>query len=301
VSAIGAIGHSLLRTEEYIGGKSGLPLAFTQILLTDNAGYSKYNSVQLKFQRRAGTDVRLIASYSYSHSLDNVSTDTLFEGIPARFIPPSRDYAPSDFDIRHTGSVGVNYAFHGGSAPSLVKTLMSNSSLDSILTLRSSPPVDVTVSRDIGFGTYNFRPDLIPGVPLYVNDLNAAGGQKINPAALAVPAAQRQGNLGRNAFRGFPLVQADLAIGREFHVTEHVSLNARVEAFNVMNHPDFSSPQGQLGTVEPNGHFMPQSGFGLSQAMLNHGLQGGSFGSGFSPLYQVGAARTVQLALKMRF
>jgi hypothetical protein len=68
--------------------------------------------------------------------------------------------------------------------------------------------------------------------------------------------------------------------------------------FNVLNHPNFGSPNGQFGT----------GGFGISTNILAQFLSaGGATGvstlgnGGFSPLYQVGGPRSIQLALKVRF
>jgi hypothetical protein len=301
ISYVGAAGHGLLRTEEYVGGEAGVPAAFTQILLTDNAGYSSFNSLQVKVERRTGP-AHIIASYSLAHALDNVSTDVDFNGIPGRFLDPRFDYGPSDFDIRHTARLGLDYALPDvTSMTDDFRSFISGWSVDPIVTWRSSPPVDPVVSRDIGFGVYNFRPDLIPGVPLYLSEPQLPGGRVINVAALSVPNRPRQGDLGRNFFRGFPLFQGDVAIRRSFRLTERIRLQARVEAFNLFNHPNFAPPTAQLGTVDTTGKFISQSGFGISQTTLAQGLQGTSFGSGLSPVYQIGAARSLQLALKVDF
>ena len=300
ISAVGAVGHSLLRTQEYIGGEGGLAPTFSQLFFTDNSGYSNYDSLQVKFQRRIENNLGLLASYTYAHSLDDVSSDTERDGIPGQFLSPVQDYASSDFDIRHTATVGVSYLPH--IRPSVpLKAILSNWAIDSVLLFRSSPPVDVTIMRDIGFGMYNFHPNLVPGVPLYLYNPTAPGGRSINSAALDVPAMQSQGNLGRNFFRGFPLNQSDVALQRSFRVIRTSALLFRVEAFNVFNHPNFAPPSGFLGAVDPTGHLTPQPTFGTSQSSLAQGLQTGSFGSGFSPLYQVGGARTVQVALKLAF
>jgi len=67
--------------------------------------------------------------------------------------------------------------------------------------------------------------------------------------------------------------------------------------FNVLNHPNFGQPVGNLGT--PNGA-NPQ--FGQSTQMLGQSLTGGNVGSGaFSPLYQIGGPRSLQFALKLFF
>jgi len=304
MSYLGASGHNLLRTEEYLGGTAGVPQAFTQILFTNNAGYSSYNALQVRFVRRASASVSILASYSLSHSLDNGSTDSIFNGIPGQFLNPVIDYGSSDFDIRHTATLGFDYSskIEGGSHT--IKMLLGNWAIDSIAMIRSSPPVNVTVSRDIGFGVYDFRPDLIPGVAMYVDDPNAPGGRRINTLALSVPTAHQQGSLTRNSFRGFSLFQLDVAVQRTFRITERFGIKARVEVFNLFNHPSFSPESGEMGSLDSNGAFVPQSGFGLSRATLAQGLAGGqlgAFGTGFSPLYQIGGARSLQLSLKLGF
>lgn len=301
VSYVGNVGHGLLWSEAYAGGEAGVPTSFTQILLTNNSGYSNFGSLQVKFDRRAGR-AHVIASYSLSHSLDNVSTDVDFNGIPGRFVDPHKDYGPSDFDIRHSGVVGMDYSLpQVVMRPKVLKSLVSGWSIDPIVVCRSSPPANPEISRDIGFGLYDFRPDLTPSVPLYMANPGLPGGRMINTTALSVPETPRQGTLGRNFFRGFPLFQTDLAVRRSFRITESTHLETRVEAFNIFNHPNFASPSAQLGMIDAGGKFIPQAGFGISPAMLSGGLQGGSFGSGFSPLYQIGGSRSIQLAGKVEF
>jgi hypothetical protein len=67
--------------------------------------------------------------------------------------------------------------------------------------------------------------------------------------------------------------------------------------FNVLNHPNFGPPVGDLGSLgAPN----PQ--FGQSIQMLGRSLAGGNLGSGgFDPLYQLGGPRSIQFALKLLF
>jgi hypothetical protein len=55
------------------------------------------------------------------------------------------------------------------------------------------------------------RPNLNPGVPLYLHESGAPGGKIINAAAFSSPAAG-QGDLGRNALRGFGATQLDLTL-----------------------------------------------------------------------------------------
>ena len=113
---------------------------------------------------------------------------------------------------------------------------------------------------------------------------------------LALPISQ--GNLPRNALRGFGLTQWDFAVHREFPIHESLKLQFRAEMFNVLNHPNFGPPVGNLGYP---GVLNPQ--FGQSTQMLGQSLAGASgLGSGaFDPLYQLGGPRSIQFALKLLF
>jgi hypothetical protein len=133
------------------------------------------------------------------------------------------------------------------------------------------------------------RPDAIPGVPYYIDDPTVPGGWRINQAACAAPPAGRQGTLGRNALRGFPVSQTDLGVGRQFGLTERVKLEVKAEAFNVFNHPNFGAHINVLSNPL----------FGISQQSFGRDLSSG--GTGVNPLYQIGGARSMQLAAKLRF
>jgi hypothetical protein len=84
--------------------------------------------------------------------------------------------------------------------------------------------------------------------------------QWLNPAAFAQNAIGTYGNLGRNAVRGPGNFSFDLSMSRTFRVTERFSLQARAEAFNILNHTNFVgnfAPPGQpagatFGTLSQN-------------------------------------------------
>ena len=122
-----------------------------------------------------------------------------------------------------------------------------------------------------------------------------------------------QGNLQRNAIRGFNVWQEDIALRREFPIRESVSLLFRAEAFNVFNHPLFGDVGVNDGrnllysasTLGPDGITItgttPNPYFGISSETLASSLGGGGADGGFSSLYQIGAPRSLQFALKLRF
>ena len=57
------------------------------------------------------------------------------------------------------------------------------------------------------------------------------------------------GNLGRNAFRMPNFEQLDLAVNKNFLITEAVKLQFRSEFFNSMNHTNFGAPNQVAGSA----------------------------------------------------
>jgi hypothetical protein len=135
------------------------------------------------------------------------------------------------------------------------------------------------------------RPDLVPGVPLYLKDHTVAGGRRINREAFTVPVESRQGTLPYNALRGFAVSQVDLALHRQFALGEYVKLQVKADVFNVFNHPNFGNPVNTLDN----------SLFGQSIQMLNRSLGSGGINGGLSPVYQIGGPRSIQLAVRLQF
>jgi len=108
---------------------------------------------------------------------------------------------------------------------------------------------------------------------------------RINPAAFSTPPAGTNGDLGRNVLRGLGSWEVNAALQRQFKLTEKFNLLFRVESFNLFNHPSFGSPVITYGAAN----------FGLATTTLNAAL------SSVSSLYQMGAPRSFQFALKLRF
>jgi len=80
----------------------------------------------------------------------------------------------------------------------------------------------------------------------------------------------------------------DLAMRREFPISESLKLQFRAEAFNIFNHPNF-------GTINANLCAPPSCTFGQATATLGQSL------GVLSPLYQMGGPRSMQFALRFIF
>jgi hypothetical protein len=285
MSYVGALGRSLLRSNSY-------PVLTSQsygVTYTNNEGTSDYHALQLEFQRRLSRGISGIVSYTWAHSIDTGSSDVA--GVaPSGIIDVRMDRGPSDFDLRHSLNVGISYDLPRMRSHGWLNQIVGGWGLDSIFVARSASPVNVTSIRNAGFGTLFLRPDVVPGIPIYLYGSQFAGGKVINRAAFTIPTS-RQGNLGRNALRGFPLTQLDLSLRRRFQIRERLGLQFRVDMFNIFNHPNFGNPVSNLTSAQ----------FGQSINMMNGTLgSGGAFG-GLSSIFQPGGPRSIQLSLKVQF
>lgn len=291
VSYVGALGRDLLRQDILSHPNPN----FGNVFVTRNTASSNYEAMQIEYRRRLSHRVQALASYTWSHSLDDASNDASRD-VPAGEINLDQERGPSDFDIRHSFSGALTFDLPAPAIRPIAKLILRDWSLDGIYRARSASPVNVITGTDVfGLGTItaNSRPDRVPGVPLYIFSSAFPGGKEFNPAAFSniAAGAGRQGTLGRNALRGFPLSQLDFTVRRKVNLTERLSLQFRAEFFNLLNQPNFGDPVNNLSS----------SLFGHSTQMLASSLGTGGINGGFSPLYQVGGPRSIQLALKLEF
>ncbi len=313
VAYLGAQGRRLIRQERYFNPNPTFPL----VQIDRSAAESDYHALQAQYQRRLAHGLQAIASYTWSHSIDNGSNDST--AVPgANKINFDAERGPSDFDVRHSFSGALTYDIPSA-GPSFVRAVFGHWSTDSIFVARTATPVDITYTRNLGFGSFAFRPDLVPGVPFYITgnactasnaNLVCPGDSRFNNSPLsptqvgpfAVPAQLRQGTLGRNALRGFGSNQLNFSLRRQFRFNERINLQYRAEFFNIFNHPNFADPPGSLGSVTGAGTLAFSSAtFGRSQTMLNRSLGTGGQTGGFAPLYGIGGPRSIQMSLKLAF
>ena len=300
-SYIGASGRRLLQTADITSPNSHLARAE----LITNAATSNYNALQFQFQRRLSHNLQALVSYTWSHSIDTASAGSVLgsssNGLVAG-LNPELNRGPSDFDIRNAFSAALTYDVPAPKSNAFARAILRGWSTENIIQARSAPPVNVfygSFSLLSNFTT-QVRPN-VSGQPLYLSGSQYPGGIALNPAAFTTPPLGAnlptgQGSLSRNALRGFGATQWDFAIHRDFPIRESVKLQFRAEMFNVLNHPNFGPPVGNLGSPSA---LNPQ--FGKSTQMLGRSLSGQTGFGGFNPLYQIGGPRSIQLALKVTF
>jgi len=346
VGYVGALGRHLIGDLLY-PANNGNPAVFAQInpitgvatpdalVIFGNYSSSSYHSLQTKFQRQFANGLSVLASYTWSHSIDDASLNSqtstltlptaagLASGSPVALLRGN-----SDFDIRHNAALSVVYDIPSPSN-AFARTILGHWSVDPIYHFQTSAPIDILTgtSGSIGGTGYSQRPNLIPGVPIYVYGADCAGqnkgqgcpgGVKLNTAAVsasdaaaagcAAPTATNakgafctplpvgtqwvSGNLGRNVVRGFPLQELDFSLHRDFPIRERISLRFQADMFNVFNHPSFGPEGGTLNSPT----------FGATTSMANSSLgSSANQGAGFNPIFNTGGPRNFQFALKLFF
>jgi hypothetical protein len=282
-------GRKLLTQYEYSPenfGNANFSACSGCLYYTTNAPNSDYNSLQVKYQRRLSAGLQALVSYTFSHSIDDASSNLGGGGLTADAL----QRASSDFDIRHNFQAALTYDVPGSYSNSFAAAALEHWGVDLRASARSGLPVDVISNATIDPITglnLNLRPDLIPGEPLYLYGSQYPGGRVINYAAFSAPMPGEYGDTPRNVARGFDAVGFNLALRRDFPIRERLRLQFRAEAFNIANHPSFA---GIYRDWDDGPNY-----FGHSSSTLNNAL------GGLNPLYQTGGPRSLQLALKLVF
>ena len=287
LSYVGSAGRHLLRRESAMDAVNGLAMGST----ATSHGASHFHALELEYRRRLSRGLEGVANYTWSHAIDNGSWDSAV-ALDGPGYSAANDRGASAFDVRHNVSAALSYESRGVTGNAFWRGLSSDWNLEGTVRARSGFPVDVlSVENLLGFGFDDYpRPDLVPGEPLWMAASSVPGGRRLNPAAFAVVTG-RQGTLGRDAIAGFGMFQADLALRRRFALGESASLELGLSALNAFNHPNPADPVSHLNTPL----------FGQAGSMLNLMLGSGSPRGGLTPAFQTGAARSLELNLKLRF
>ena len=141
--------------------------------VVDNAsiGTSNYNGLQLTYSQQTRNSLRLMASYTYSKSLDIQSNgQTTASAVPNPGNLRSQ-YSVSDFDAAQVMNIGWVYRLpKTGRFDAPVRAVVNNWIFSGIYSARTGLPVNVTIAGDQAFtGEPNQRPQATPGVSEYLS------------------------------------------------------------------------------------------------------------------------------------
>jgi hypothetical protein len=296
------------------------PLGFVQRKFPN--AYSEQANLEL--ENELGNGWHLTAGYHYLHAMRLESSNTI-NGVPDGFLSDGRQkFAPADprfgfvlystpsaWSIYNSASLGLrknlaqhysvlaNYVY-GKSidiatenqlqdepqdylAPQLDRAVSDNDVRHRlVLTLMGQSPKEwIAPLRNFEFSMLNTLQS-----PQYYSIL---AGSDINGDGF--PFNDRVGNIGRNSYRGPSYYDTDLRLQRLFKITERLKLNGSVEALNVLNRVNVQDVDQVYGAGEFEGPIPRSFGDGVASPANP------TFGT---PTF-AGAARQIQLSLKLRF
>ena len=299
------------------GGNSDLRVPYlgysTNSVLYKTSGFSNYNALQFSAKKTFSHNFQATASYTWSHALDIQSNLGLFFN-GNNPLDPQQSYASSTYDRTHVLTVTYSYELPGlNTKTGVLASIVNGWALNGLVGLQSGQPYNVYDFSGAVAGIYNsttvniadpiigFTPGLTmsqiklqgttsvnPLQPLYdVTKLyipTLAPGTSGVPACATVSGAQVCDTYesgfsatGRNTFRGPFQTRADVALAKNTRITEHATLQLRLEVFNVLNHPDFDVPSAStsLYSVTRSGNTIktvtvrgPSATLGLIQQTL---------------------------------
>jgi hypothetical protein len=269
----------------YAGGGTG------SMYIMSGANAS-YNGMVASIEHRMSSTFVFMANYTWSHCIDisdnaaDVSTITIQN--PANI---GGDKGSCGFDFRHIFNTSLvassHFSFTGWKGQ-----LINHWEISPLVHATDGNPFTVTSGKDYSLTAVgNDRPNLT-GSAVYTHNkiTQPTGGvytSYINASAFTPNATGTFGSSGRFAYRGPKFLQADCAVNRSFAVYKTMTMNLRLDAFNVLNHPNFAAPGASTGS----------SGYlGTSSALTS-----GTFGTVGATMLNGGGARVFQGAMKFTF
>jgi len=255
----------------------GVPV-FTNIFTQRMVAHSNYNSLQVLVEKRYSHGLQFSGAYTYSKSLDNSSS---FES-SLNPINVNATYGPSLFDARHRFVFSYVWQLPAPKYDGFKGQMIDGWQVSGIVTYQTGFPVRITSSDDIEemsslFFEYPGEPNFAPGYPttrLTQWNPKTHQGLTFDPAQFtnATVAPGTFGNAPRSICCQPGIANWDMGFFKGFQLKERLQMQFRAELYNIWNHAQFYSVDGNISDGPT---------FGLAQ--------------------RVRGPRTVQFALKFLF
>jgi outer membrane receptor protein involved in Fe transport len=232
------------------------------VYLKTNAD-SIYHSGQVSVTQRLAYGLQFLASYTYSHSIDDSSGDT-----SSVFVNPSGDQSnihqatgSSDFDRTHRFIINyiydVPYCGFGLGKNHLTTELFGGWQVSGVTTIQTGTPFTLTDSNGASYyGTGTSRVSLVAGrtVQSAVKSGSITSRYKSYFDTTAFTTSGTDyGNVGRNVMRGPGQANWDFSTIKNFPIYDRASFQFRAEFFNVFNHTNFSNPSTAYSSLSSFG------------------------------------------------
>jgi hypothetical protein len=243
------------------------PCDFASVGLITNSTNSTYHAAQMALSRRFQSGLSFLTSYTFSKSLDYVSSFNVAGSAP-RLVAGENDLAQNPFNLNAEHGASLfdarhRFVFSGSyqiptprGAKGAARAALGGWQLNTIVNFASGTPFTVYDSANVALqgsspeitGFYSSRPNLIsdPNAGPHRADqwVSRSAFQRLDPVAQA----GQFGNEGRNAVRGPGVSNVDLSLLKTFSLTERARLQFRAECFNLANHANFGLPDNDVAS-----------------------------------------------------
>ncbi len=227
---------------------------FSNIFSEDTMAHSNYNSLQVLLEKHFSRGLQFQAAYTYSKSLDNASS---FESClnPVNF---NATYGPSLFDARHRFVLSYVWELPVPKYDGFKGQLLNGWQASGIFTYQTGFPVRITSSDDIEqFYSTFFE---APGEPNWTTgsgytpghlitwDPRQHGGLAFDPSQFtnATVAPGTIGNAARSICCQPGISNFDMGFFKGFQLRERLRMEFRTEFYNIFNHTQFYSVDGNI-------------------------------------------------------
>jgi len=274
------------------------PIAgFGFIQASFNGGFGNYNALQVKLERRFSGGLYLLNSFTWSKAIDNVaghleSANGDNSRLNMRNLIGDKGLSSYNQPFNNTTSIVYDLPFGkgrrwAGDIPTALDYLIGGWRSTLINSITSGLPINLTYGPNAQFtvgGTPTHRPNLTGQAIINGGDVDPNNYLNINSVAIPTDRSQPFGNAGRNLVRGPNFFQADLGLHKSFPIwRESTKLEFRMEAFNLFNRTNFTSPDSNANNIRRDAS--------------GNAILGGTFGT----IRNTFPARQIQFALKLYF
>jgi hypothetical protein len=218
-------------------------------------GTSSYHSGNVSLTKRAARGLTFKANYTYSKILD---INSAFLATSSTNEPPSvlnpfdmrSAKGPASFNLKHQFNVNYSYQLpfgrgqrFGSGATGVADTLIGGWQLNGSVSAQSGFPFTPLLGSNASGTGDTQNPDVPSLNPAFSGPVILGKvDQWFDPRAFVMPLAGTFGNVARGSFVGPKMTNFDMSLFKRFNITERYNLQFRAEAFNILNHPNFGTP-----------------------------------------------------------
>jgi hypothetical protein len=207
-------------------------------------GVLNYHALLAKLQRRFSNGVSLLTAYTFAKAMDYNSDNDGTVTVANVYDIAGYNYAPADYDIRHTLSVAGMYELPMGR-----DKWYGGWQVSGIYYFRTGYPFTPGQTQGIlstTAGGTGQRPNVVGDWTLSSPTID----KWFEPTAFTPPTdtTGTWGNAGRNIMRGPNQSNLDLSLIKNTRMGRF-NLELRCEAFNILNHPQFQNPNRTIGNA----------------------------------------------------